>query len=84
MTWQDYILVFGTVVAFIESIYLVLIYLDDHRMKEIAEESILVSKESLAAQKEYLALRRKWYESRTKKKTDEKVGLPASPDPNNL
>ncbi len=40
---------------------------DDDRAMRIAAE------ESLKAQLEYLGLRRKWYETRTKKKDNEKV-----------
>ena len=70
MSWQDVILI-------VELVVLILIYLDDHAMKRMAEESLLISRESLEAQKQYLELRRKWYSSRLKKK-DEK----AEPGPN--
>lgn len=63
MHWPD-------VVLLIELVVLVAIYLDDHAMKNMAEESLQISKESLDAQKQYLDLRRKWYESRMKKKDD--------------
>ena len=65
MSWQDVILI-------VELVVLILIYLDDHAMKRMAEESLLISRESLEAQKQYLELRRKWYSSRLKKK-DEKA-----------
>ncbi len=48
--------------------FLVGIWRDDRAMRIAAEES-------LKAQLEYLGLRRKWYESRTKKKDNEKVNL---------
>lgn len=77
MTWQD-----GVLVA--EAVILVLIYLDDHAMKRMAEDSLKIARESLMHQQQYLALRRKWYESRTKKKDNDKtvVGLDVSDSTN--
>ena len=66
MTWQDVLLI-------LESIILFLIYLDDHAMKQMAKESLLISRESLEAQKQYLELRRTWYASRLKKKDDKTI-----------
>jgi len=77
MTWQDGLLI-------LEAVILLLIYLDDHSMRRMAEESLLISRESLEAQKQYLDLRRKWYESRLKKKDNDKaaVGPSAGDSPN--
>ena len=72
MTWQNAFLIFGTAVAFVELVYLVRIFIDDHRMRAIAEESLEIQKQSLEAQKEYLAMRRKWYASRVKTKEEKK------------
>lgn len=68
MTWQEYALIFGTVVAGIELLYLIRIFIDDHRMRQIAEESLQIQKQSLEAQQEYLVMRRKWYAARVKSK----------------
>jgi hypothetical protein len=62
-----------TFLTIVELAILIKICLDDHAMRKMAEESLVISRESLAAQKEYLDLRRRWYASREKKKTDEKV-----------
>ena len=68
MTWQDALLI-------LEAVILFLIYLDDHAMRQMAKESLLISRESLEAQKQYLDLRRKWYESRLKKKDNDKAAV---------
>jgi hypothetical protein len=65
MTWQDILLV-------IDFVVLVGIYLDDHAIRKMTEESLEIARESLVAQKQYLDLRRKWYEGRVKKKENEK------------
>lgn len=59
----------------VELVILIKICLDDHRMRQIAEESLQISRESLEAQKAYLDLRRRWYESRGKKKTDDRPSV---------
>jgi hypothetical protein len=64
MPWQDWIILAGFAIAFIEFWFIVGIYRDDRAMRRLTEEALKISRESLAAQKEYLALRRKWYESR--------------------
>jgi hypothetical protein len=68
MTWQDFLMTFTSFVSVIELFYLIRIFIDDHKMEKLAEESLEVQKQSLEAQKEYLALRRKWYASRAEKK----------------
>lgn len=80
MTWQDALLLAGFVVTLVDLTVLVGIYLDDHAMRKLAEESIGISRESLEAQKAYLDLRRRWYESRGKKKTDD-TGSAKTPQP---
>jgi hypothetical protein len=72
MLWQDIVLI-------VESVAILKICYDDHAMLLMAEEALKVSKESLVAQKEYLALRRRWYESRTKKKENDKTDVGPSP-----
>ncbi len=80
MTWQDWLLIVGTIVSIIELVILVAIFADDHAMRKMAEDSLAISRESLEAQKQYLDLRRRWYQSRTKKKDNDKtdVGLNTS------
>ena len=75
MTWQDAVLGFTAIVSVIELFYLIRIFLDDHLMRILTEESLEIQKKSLNAQSEYLGLRRKWYESRAKKKDNEKVNV---------
>lgn len=79
MTWQDILLV-------IDFVVLVGIYLDDHAVRKMTAESLQIARESLESQKQYLDLRRKWYESRTKKKENEKVtaGPSVSDNPNTV
>ncbi len=75
MHWQDGILI-------IELVVLLLIYFDDHVMRRMAEESLVISKESLEAQKAYLKLREAWYAARLKKKDNDKADVGLSPSNN--
>jgi hypothetical protein len=68
MTWQDILLV-------IDFVVLVGIYLDDHAVRKMTEESLQIARESLESQKQYLDLRRKWYENRVKKKENVQVSV---------
>lgn len=68
MAWQDILLV-------IDFIVLVGIYLDDHAVRKMTEESLQIARESLDSQKQYLDLRRKWYEGRVKKKENVQVSV---------
>jgi hypothetical protein len=68
MTWQDILLV-------IDFVVLVGIYLDDHAVRKMTEESLEIARESLEAQKQYLDLRRKWYTDRVKKKENVQVAV---------
>jgi len=68
MTWQDGLLI-------VEAVILFLIYLDDHSMKQMAKESLLISRESLEAQRAYLELRKAWYSARLKKKDNDKAAV---------
>ncbi len=74
--WQDIVLV-------VESVAIIIICFDDHAMRIMAEESLKISRESLEAQRAYLELRKRWYESRVKKKENDKtdVGLNSSGGP---
>lgn len=71
MSWQDWLLILGFVITLFDVTLLTGIYLDDHAMRLIAEESLQVSRDSLEAQKNYLDLRKRWYEARGKKKVEE-------------
>ena len=75
----DIAAVAGLVVDVVALYFLINIWKDDKAMRIMAEES-------LNAQREYLGLRRKWYESRVKKKADEKVDVRPMDggDPNSL
>jgi len=57
------VMTLGLVVDLVALYFLVGIWRDDRLMRIAAEDTLKV-------QQEYLGLRRKWYESRTKKKTD--------------
>ena len=70
MTPTDVASVAALGVDLIALYFLIGIWRDDRAMRVAAEES-------LKAQLEYLGLRRKWYESRTKKKDNDK----AAPQP---
>jgi hypothetical protein len=84
MIWQDWLLIVGSIVSIVELVILVAIFVDDHAMRKMAEDSLAISRESLEAQKQYLDLRRRWYQSRTKKKDNDKtdVGLSTSDSAN--
>lgn len=68
MHWQDGLQILMAVMDAVALFFLIGIWRDDRVMRGAAEES-------LKAQLEYLGLRRKWYESRTKKKDNEKTDL---------
>lgn len=73
------------VVLLLELAILVKICCDDHSMKQMAKESLTISRESLDAQKQYLDLRRRWYESRTRKKNENEANRSsASDNPNSV
>jgi hypothetical protein len=71
MTIADAASVAALAVDLIALYFLIGIWKDDRAMRIAAEES-------LKAQLEYLGLRRKWYESRTKKKDNDKAAEPRS------
>ena len=66
MTIADATSLVMLVVDLIALYFLIGIWRDDRAMRIAAEESLQV-------QKDYLSIRRKWYESRNKKKEEEKV-----------
>jgi hypothetical protein len=68
MTIANVASVAALVVDLVALYFLVGIWRDDRAMRHAAEES-------LKAQLEYLGLRRKWYETRTKKKDNEKANI---------
>jgi hypothetical protein len=71
MTIGDAASVVALIVDLVALRFLIQIRNDDKVMRELAEES-------LQTQREYLSLRRRWYESRTKRKADEKTDLRTS------
>lgn len=71
MPWQDALLIASFIISLFDLCILTAIFLDDHAMRLIAEESRDISRKSLQAQEQYLDLRRRWYESRGKKKADD-------------
>jgi len=75
MTIGDAASVVALIVDLVALRFLIQIRNDDRVMREMAEES-------LRTQQVYLGLRRKWYESRTKRKADEKADLRPGPGDN--